>query len=231
MIILIRNLHSIILKLALAPALEWNGLVPVLGTKSQWWPLADCQIQESFSWVEPGSLGFTIAVLAFISSTVNTLKWIIWSGDVPSFISQALHCIYSLQWMDICRFIFFTSALKQVLTTLHGATQIIWEFWKLFQQWGPWCSSNDGQHEISNGKFLILHIPFPHYHWKEVGWSGAQFGLAWLMFLSPLFHPELNTDLWAPAHKQYHPILQVVLVSASMCYWSGWIYNTMQFLQ
>ena len=203
MIILIRNLHSIIFKLALALAPEWSGPVP--GTKPQWWPLADRQIQESFSWVEPGSLGFTIAVLAFISLTVNTLKWIIWSRDVPSFISWALHCVYSLQWMDICRFIFFTSALEHVLTILHGATWITWEYWKLFSamrslMWFKWWSAWDIQWEISNSAYS----PFPHYHWKEVGWSGAQFGLAWLMFLSPPFHRALNSDLWALAHKQYN---------------------------
>ena len=157
MIILIRNLHSIIFKLA--PALEWSGPVPVLGTKPQWWPLADCQIQESFRF-EPGSLGFTMAVPAFISSTVNTLKWIIWSGDAPSFISWALHCVYSLQWTDICRFIFFTLALKWVLTALHGGTQITWEYWKVFSAIRSlmrfkWWSAWDIQWEISNSAYSL----------------------------------------------------------------------------
>jgi len=86
-------LHSKILTsapgpaLALALALLWDSVA----TNPKRWPPAVCQIQESFSCVELGSFGFTIAVLALTSSGVKTLNWDWVARSAPSRRSCVWH--------------------------------------------------------------------------------------------------------------------------------------------
>ena len=124
-------------------------------------PLADCQIQDSLRCVDPGSFGFTIAVLAFTSSGIKTLNWdwIAWSA--PSLRNHVRHWLYCQQCTEISRFNFSTAALEWILTPLHGVTQITWECWKLYEvlMRVRCCSACNMQYESSRSQYESETVP------------------------------------------------------------------------
>ena len=136
--------------------------------RPKWRLTVVCQIHGSLICVDPGSFGLRITVLALTSSGFKTLSHERIECSAFKETRQDQHCEYIWQCWAICWFNFFIMALDLVVTAFCGATWMTWEYWKLFQQWGPIICWGGYQHLILNEPAQVLNSDRQYFHLMAV---------------------------------------------------------------